>query len=575
MFVHAGAGLHGHEYSPPKNTHSSSQQQAPGTVPQPPSRPLPLLRSALRPLSDITDPSFTTDSLDNTDAHDNAPLAGWRSFSDSLYTFPLLRRPTSDIVSKKDLAVRFQETPMASIAPSITTLPSDDDESIAGSDFSGYTDTTARRKRRKRAPRKTTHYALAHPAPQLRTKQRRLVQIRPRLLLQLQQVNDHRPIPTFDVLPSSTVCGSLIIPKLDKRFPRIFRAKPDLGPDDLLFVQSEDYRAGPTAEDGGEEGIGDRDLMAVVGPMLCDDNNAEIVMGDGSVWTTSHMYNGSYEFTRVDGSGITTTARWVRKSARRAKRASDSTDASPRSSPGLPENRWTFSIIDPSTRRHPIMGVLTPQELVVYDSYSTMSSSSGRYPPTRPFSPTLSILSDDAASSETTPTPAPTRDERLTETVPEEYRKLMAVTASWISLRLADWPASFRPKLGRASTNGRSGSNHNNYTDRRRTFPFSGTLSPHINSGTPRTSSEKDAPRTPPSEATAPERRKSTGANFTRRRQPELETTRGNVDDIRPVHAPEQARSPPPTEDEKTHTCRIKVRKWAQKLFHRKKSKAR
>lgn len=35
-------------------------------------------------------------------------------------------------------------------------------------------------------PRKSTQYALALPAPQLRTKQRRLVQIRPCLLLQLQ-----------------------------------------------------------------------------------------------------------------------------------------------------------------------------------------------------------------------------------------------------------------------------------------------------------------------------------------------------------------------------------------------------
>ena len=571
MFVHAGAGLHGHEYSPPRTAHSLSEPQAPRTLPEPPHRPLPLLRSALRPLSDITDTTFTADSHDHTPTYTYSPLAGWRSFSDSLSPLSLLRRPASDIVSKKDLAVRFEDETMASIAPSVTTLPSDDDESVAGSDFSGFTDTTARRKRRKRLPRKTTRYVLAHPAPQLRTKQRRLVQIRPRLLLQLQKVDEHRPMPAFDVLPSSIISGSLIIPKLDKRFPRIFRAKPDLGPDDLLFVRCEDYRTEPTTEDAGEEGIGDRDLMAVVSPLLCDENNnAEVIMGDGSVWTTSHMSNGSYEFTRIDSQGLTTTARWVRKSTQRAKRASDSTDASPRSSPGLPEYRWTFSIIDPSTRRHPILGVLTPQELNIYDSYSTMSTSSGRYPPTRPFSPSLSIVSDEETSQE--PMPTPTRDERLTETVPEEYRQLMAVTASWINLRQADWPASFRPKMGRSSTNCRSGST---YAERRRTFPFSGTLTPRMSSGTPRTSGERDGRATPPDETTRPERRKSTGANFTSRRPHESEAARETPQDVRSVQASEQARSPPPVEDEKTHTCRIQVRKWVQKLFRIKRPKAR
>lgn len=562
MFVHAGAGLHGHEYSP-RTAHSSSQPQA--HQPQPPSRPLPLLRSALRPLSDVNDPRLTADSHART----LSPLAGRRSFSNTLSSPTLPSRLASDIVAKKDLAVRFQEPPMASVPSSMMTLPSDDEESVAGSDASDHTDTSVRRKRRKRLPRKTIRYALAHPAPQLRTKQRMLVQFRPRLLLQLQQVEGRRPTPAFDVLPSSMVAGSFVIPRLAERFPRIFRAKPSLGPDDFLFVRSEDYRAGSTTEDTGHEQIDDRELMAVVCPLPHGNDDAEIIMGDGSMWTASYMPNGSYEFTRVDHHGTTTTARWVRKSTRSTKRATDSTDVSPSSSPHLPENRWTFSIIDPSTRRHPIMGVLTPQELIVYDTYSTMSTSSGRYPPTRPFSGSL-LVSRDAAS----PAPTPTRDERSTETVPEEHRQLMAVTASWINLRLEGWPASSKPKMGRAATHCRAVSS-GSYAERRRTFPLSGIQSPHMSSGISQISAEKDGLMTPPPEATIPERRKSTGTSFMRRRRLELESTVRNSEDVKLVGAPEKVGSPPLDEDEKTPTCRVKVREWTQRLFRRKSCKAR
>ncbi|KFH46130.1 hypothetical protein ACRE_030890 [Hapsidospora chrysogenum ATCC 11550] len=563
MFLHAGAGLHGHEYSSRtahSTSHSHSQAQA-QAQPSPASRPLPLLRSALRPrtFTDAADPRLAADPPTGLDTS----LAARRTFSDPVS--PLTpRRPVSDIVSRRDLAVRFQDPPMAG-TPSVTTVPSDDEESVAGSDLSDHTDASSRRRRRKRSPRKTTRFALGHPAPRLLTKQRRLVQFRPRLLLQLQQVYDHRPIPAFDILPSSTVAGTVIIPRLAKRFPRIFRAKPNLCPDDLLVVRSEDYLCGLDGGDGREEGVDDRELVAVVSPLPdSGGSDAEIIMGDGSIWMTSHMPNGSYEFTRVDDGGIKTTARWVRKPYRPSKQASISTETSPSPSPSPTEKRWTFSIIDPTTRRHPIMGVLTPQELAVYDTYSTMSASSGIRPPTRPFSANLS-----STGGATSPAPNQTRGERSTEVVPEEYRQLMTVTASWIALRHEGWPASSKPKL--AATTSCRYSSSGSYAERRRTFPMAGTQTPLTSSSASRTSAEKSGlTSTLPAEVTMSERRKSTGATFLRSRRLGTDTLTQPPEDVNPVDGLEKDGPADSKEDEETHTCRLKMRRWTQKLFHRK-----
>lgn len=112
--------------------------------------------------------------------------------------------------------MRFQEPHMDQVQ---MPFVSEDEESVAGSELGDCTDASIRRTKRKRARRKSTRFALAHPAPQLRTKQRRLVQIRPRLLLQLQEIGDRRAIPAFDVVPFSLVAGTIIIPPTCQKVP--------------------------------------------------------------------------------------------------------------------------------------------------------------------------------------------------------------------------------------------------------------------------------------------------------------------------------------------------------------------
>ena len=468
---------------------------------------------------------------------------------------------------------------MAPASPSDSLVPSDDEESIADSDFT--TSTTVARsitssgRKRRRTPRRSTRYALAHPAPQLLTKQRMLVQIRPRLLLQLQKLGDHRPTPAFDIVPSSIISGTIIIPKLAKSFPRLFGTKSELGQDDLLIIRSEDYSEEKCEEAAAGHAVFDnRDLLAVISPLpQVGEDCSEIIMDDGTVWTSRRLATGSYEFNTEDSLGHTTTARWVKRSLRRPANApSESVDCSPLPSPPPAEYKWTFSMIDPSTRRHPIMGVILRNELEIYDTYTTLSASSGRFPPTKPFNlPTT--VSDPGSPS------AMGKEVRQTELVFERHKKLMVATASWISLRSQGWPAALNPKM-RRTTSCRAGNGGKN-VERRRTFPFAERPPPP-----PATADVTPAQNQPgrdvtamasvPSDAGAPRRSLSTGAAYMRRRLSMDPPTDSSTSLDHEKRAPERIR--PPTilggashgAEEKTHTCRIKVLKLTRRLFQRK-----
>lgn len=585
MLVHAGASLHGHEYySEPAQAHQHPHHP-------PPPRPIPLLRSALRPLSDITEPH-----------HQEVAPPTRRSFTEpavpSAAAYASIRRPASDIVSKKDLSVRFMEPGMtrsssrhASPSPSppaTTYVASDDEESVAGSEFTvstAFTRTsTATGHRRRKTGRRSTRYAMAQPAPQLLTKQRTLVQIRPRLLLQLQRLGDRRPTPAFDVVPSSIISGSLLIPRLATRLPRLFGMKPQLGQDDLLILRSEDYSDlnDDDASSSHTATFDDRELLAVISPLPdLGDDRSEIIVEDGTVWATDRLASGTYEFTSTDITGKEIVARWVKRpiNGHRPRHSlGGSADGSPLPTPPLPEYKWTFSIVDPHTRRHPILGVITGSELEIYDTYNTLSASSGRFPPTKAFNlPTHG--SEPASPASTTGT-----EERLTEFVPERYKKLMMATASWISLRSEGWPASLNPKMRRATSCRNATARASTDTERRRTFPFvERSQAPSIPSSvTTHTLVEKtDAAlgTVPPdgNNGNIPRRTLSTGAAFMRSRgvltepvkrsyTPEQE--KRSVDkSFRPRvihHIPNQVA------EEKTHTCRIRVMKMTRRLFHRK-----
>lgn len=432
MFLHAGASLHGHEFSgnghPPHSpTHAPLQRKRPYLRS---AFPAPILRSTTTP------PHSSTWPLPQT------PKAT-RPVSE-VYV-----RPITDVLGDRAAArrsvpatpvVRFKEPePLETPKSSMT----EDEPSFYDSDAS-QTSSAARPKRRRATPRKSSQYLLALPAPKRGSKKHLFKNIRPRLLFQLQELpgNQQRPRPAIDVFPASLIAGPLVTARYINLFPRIFGVKGELGPRDLILLKSEDYDTGLSdSEEEDEHFGGRREPLAILSPVRgqeCD----EIVMEDGTVWTATPGPKGSYNFVHIDEHGITQTARWAKRNSSRsvsnANRLSSSaaTVASDVTSATEPSDyKYTFSLINPQSRRHPILANLTSRSLEVFEDYTTVSTSQGRFPPSRPMS-----YNFDSASTRDLPPSTFSADEpsteRQTHPVDEKTKRLITVTGLWLALRL-------------------------------------------------------------------------------------------------------------------------------------------
>ncbi|KAK8045617.1 hypothetical protein PG993_005641 [Apiospora rasikravindrae] len=512
MFLHSGASLHGHEYSN-KSSQPAGQAGArrnhllrstftapfiPRQEPPPPSilrvngRPIarrapstpePVVRFQ-EPAADRPPPvnRASTISYNKTDPQFPPPLpprsiasAATRvtTTTSSLTLTHSKGKPSlfRRVSGTPEPTVKFQEPAAEHELRSGSredTMMSGDEGSVYISDSeTSHAGSSARRSARRVSSRSSTAYLLAQPAPKLN---QRLLHIRPQLLLQTQQVSaNKRPKPTIDVYPSSAIAHSALVTPLFKRFPRLARIKRELSVGDIMLVQSEDLSA-PAGEhaldEDDEDSINKRDLVAILSPMGRD--MAEIVLSDGTVWTAKPRIQGSvvsYDFTTEDESGKITTARWARRKAT-SKPAATSAPTSPTASfSSAPEHRFTFSMIDPSCRRHPIMATLRPNQLEVQDTYTTVSQSAGRYPPT---SSALGSPTTPTGQTEDAPAPSP---ERTVQTVEDWQKTLAQVTALWVVLHQG-WVSSFRPMNieCRASTTGTN--NPSKLSQQTRSFSF-------------------------------------------------------------------------------------------------------
>ncbi|KAF4635352.1 hypothetical protein G7Y89_g2742 [Cudoniella acicularis] len=386
----SAASMHGHEFStPPQRNPASKRNSLPRTA-----FPKPLPRRNTTYESNIT----------------------------PLYTSPA--RPLSEYIPRaSEPVVRFQE-------PEPDAM-NEDARSLANSEESSGT--IEGRKRRRRI-RSTTTYTLAHPAPTL-TKKQRLLHIRPKLLLQLQRLSaDSRPKPVIDVVPSA-----LVVPRLMKKFPRIFRGKGELGMNDVMVLKSEEYdtpdHCNPEETDSDEEGLINRDLVAVICQLRKDcggsSGKAEVVLNDGSVWTATPLPNNLYEFVTVDERGDEATARWVKRNT--VRKSMDLSDGQGYNSNDF---KFTFSIIDPNSRRHPIMATLTQNKLDIPDSYTSVSSSAAKSPPTSHIRFFPGEKDDVPQDSELGP-------DRSTHLIDDNLKILIQVTGIWVALRQG-WSPYFK-----------------------------------------------------------------------------------------------------------------------------------
>ncbi|TVY85508.1 hypothetical protein LSUE1_G000217 [Lachnellula suecica] len=394
FLVSSGAAMHGHEYS----ANRDSPPYESNTIP----RRYPLRRSA-----------FSTPISRRSSTHDPyVPKPAARR----------LQRPLSEIIPKShEPTVRFQE-------PDADTM-SEDGRSVVNSEGSGTT--AGGRSRHRPSLKSSTVFCLAHPAPTM-TGTQRLLQIRPKLLLQLQEISANaRPKPVLDLVPSTVV-----VPRLVKKFPRMLKAKGELGANDVIVFRSEDYEAPddhfPQENDSDEEGFGSRDLVAVICQLRKEmggsEGRAEIVLNDCR-WLASPMPKNLFEFVSVDERGIETKARWVKR-----KSARESVDLSNIADPNE-DVKLTFSVLDPNSRRHPVMATLSRNKLDIQDSYAT-SSSAGKYPPLAPTIRNPSGENEQPVIDEPSP-------ERITHVIDENLKTLIQVTAIWVALRQG-WSPYFR-----------------------------------------------------------------------------------------------------------------------------------
>ncbi|KAK4200844.1 hypothetical protein QBC40DRAFT_67010 [Triangularia verruculosa] len=436
MFLHSGASLHGHEYSnrpspstPPAATHNLRS---------------PLLRSAFAPPKQRV-------NVDGASA-------------------PILRqRPASDFIPRAlSPVVRFREDPEDDAPPQTPAMPeppSDSELSDATHSNAGTLATRSTpRRRRHRVQRKSTTYGLGYPMPKLLDKTKYVRKVLPRLLLQLQLVSeDGRSRPVLEVFPSSRIAGPVIAPRLAKRFPGIFGVKHSLAYDDIVLVRrDDDHQESDSTEGESDDALEKRKLVAVYSPLRHSDE-AEIVLDDGTVWVARPLPNGSWDFVHTDDKGDTTTARW----ARRHKPAPTalSTEPGTPSSATTPQTRYTFSMINPLTRRHPVMASLTPSSLDIRDSYTSVSNPSSRYQPPRhgrgrslsnvtcstvPNSPSQQsslCFSTDGESDSGLGMPVSLNQEMAeapVHAVDEATKNLISVTALWVALS-SGWSSAHTP----------------------------------------------------------------------------------------------------------------------------------
>lgn len=392
MLLHSAAGMHNHEYS-----HSTR-----------PARP----RSDFMPRrSPLNRSSFSNPGPEvSTTLEDPTPA--------------LIRpsRALSEYIPRKldhqqVHTVRFQE-------PEADTM-SEDGRSVANSEGSR---TTNGNRRRRRSSKTSTAFRLAHPAPTLTHKQR-LLNIRPNVLMQLQLLSfDKRPKPTLDVHPSTVV-----VSRLAKRFPRMFRGKGELGANDIMIVRSEEYDIPDHSiedTDSDEEGFSNRQVIAVICQMSRDEGGsqgkAEIVLGDGSVWLASPLPTGAYEMTKFDEcGGKVTTIRWVKRVGHHNLSDTPNNDA-----------KFSFSIIDPNSRRHAILATITPTKLDIPDYYTSVSPSSRIDAVKAPVGGVPGEFEDEDGEMDTI-------IERTPRLMDETMRTLIQVTGIWVALRQG-WSPYFK-----------------------------------------------------------------------------------------------------------------------------------
>ena len=322
----------------------------------------------------------------------------------------------------------------------------------------------------KPSPRTRTTFKFAHPPPRAKSKQR--LKIRPRLLLQLHLLSEQsRAFPTLDVL-ASTIFAS----RLASKWPKLFKGKDGLGPNDLIIMSSGSYEEQPVADDKSshseDENWVDREVIATICQLrkqgAGDVGKAEICTNSGQSWEGTPLLNGSYDFTSTNADGTMTRVRWVLRSRQR-QRASSMTE----SESHQPEDKkFTFSIIKTDTRRHPVIASMNKTGIEIMDQYPSelRTSSPATSSPPSPSGQKQSYF--DTMDNQLPGQALVNTDEHL--------RSLIVLTGLWVLFR-EGWSRNFSYEDAMSQSSPRSmppSASRSRMPSRTNTLPAGGSGSP-------------------------------------------------------------------------------------------------
>ncbi|RPA74621.1 hypothetical protein BJ508DRAFT_33482 [Ascobolus immersus RN42] len=255
-------------------------------------------------------------------------------------------------------------------------------------------------------PKLKTISQLAYPPPHSLT----LLKSKAPPLVQFQRLSSvPRPVPVYDLVGASTAASLLGRTAL--------RAYPGA---ELVLVDSEQYD--DLDSDTSDTDKPARSVVAGLSFTTKKDSPSlgQVTMQYGLTWDVKKIPSG-FEFTLLDELTSTKrTARWVRRSSKRRQTLSSPTDVLTR-----PEDRYIFSVLSSSSRKHPILATLTRRRLELHDSPLRSSEES------RPTSP-LVTPSDEFPSTTSLSTTTTSSD---SAGIPQEQlRTLIYATAAFVAI---------------------------------------------------------------------------------------------------------------------------------------------
>ncbi|RPB03972.1 hypothetical protein L873DRAFT_1667892 [Choiromyces venosus 120613-1] len=297
----------------------------------------------------------------------------------------------------------------------------------------------------RKSPRTKTAYHLAQPPPSAHLLHRHSLKPSRNLIVQLQRLsNTTRPVPTLDVLPASIFAS-----RLKATCGRFF--KHGVGSQDLVFLTSEEYGGGDEDDDDADEddsnGLNARHVVATVSqnyrkvPLAAGEDGKggssgmarvpAIRLDSGPPWEVTQTASGGYEFSAYQEDGSAVTARWNPRGVGTAtgRRRSYQTQSS-NSEDSTAERKFQFSLVNPDSRKHPIIATLVKQTIEINDHYPAASLTSPLISPVT--TPTHSRSSSPAHGAPSSPGGS---GERLYIKTSDYIRMLILASGIWVALR--------------------------------------------------------------------------------------------------------------------------------------------